>query len=85
MTRHFTAREFNQDIAGAKRAAREGPVIITDRGQPAHVLLSYDEYRRLGGEARGLVDLLAWPGTEDIALTLAPRAMATPFAFDTEE
>ena len=34
-----TSRALNQDIAGAKRAARSGPVFITDRGRPAHVLL----------------------------------------------
>lgn len=35
-----TSREFNQDVSKAKRAATEGPVFITDRGRPAHVLLT---------------------------------------------
>lgn len=43
----LTAREFNQDTAGAKRLARNGPVFITDRGKPSHVLLSFEEYERL--------------------------------------
>ena len=60
VTRHFTSREFNQDVA-AKRAAREGPVIVTDRGEPAHVLLSWDEYRRLSIARPGLADLLSFP------------------------
>ena len=43
----LTSRELNQDIGRAKRAAQHGPVFITDRGKPAHVLLSIDEYLRL--------------------------------------
>ncbi|AAW59752.1 hypothetical protein GOX2688 (plasmid) [Gluconobacter oxydans 621H] len=43
----FSSREFNQDTSRAKKAAVEGPVFITDRGKPAHVLLSIDDYRRL--------------------------------------
>lgn len=40
----MSAREFNQDVSAAKRAAEREPVIITDRGKPSHVLLSYEEY-----------------------------------------
>jgi prevent-host-death family protein len=43
----FTSREFNQNTAGAKRAAEKGPVFITDRGKPVYVLMSIEEYRRL--------------------------------------
>jgi len=35
----ISAREFNQDVSAAKRAAADGPVIITDGGRPSHVLL----------------------------------------------
>jgi prevent-host-death family protein len=45
-----TSREFNQDTSGAKKAANDGPVIITDRGRPAHVLLSIEEYQRFTGK-----------------------------------
>jgi prevent-host-death family protein len=45
--RIFTSREFNQNTAGAKRAAAGGPVFITDRGKPAYVLMSVEEYRKL--------------------------------------
>ena len=38
-TTTFTSREFNRDVSAAKRAAANGPVIVTDRGQPAYVLL----------------------------------------------
>jgi prevent-host-death family protein len=66
----LSSREFNQDASGAKKAALKGPVFITDRGRPAHVLLSIEEYRRLtGGEAgaRSIVDMLAMPVTDAAA------------------
>lgn len=43
----ISARSFNQDVSAAKRAADDGPVVITDRGNPAYVLLSISEYRAL--------------------------------------
>jgi prevent-host-death family protein len=49
----FTSREFNQNTAGAKRAAEKGPVLITDRGKPAFVLMSIDEYRKLDEQKPG--------------------------------
>lgn len=55
----ISSRQFNQDASGAKKAARQGPVFITDRGQPAHVLLSIDEYRRLTGAGMSIADMLA--------------------------
>ena len=62
----LSSREFNQDTSRAKKAAQNGPVFITDRGQPAHVLLSIEEYRRLTGKGRSIVDMLAMPGAEGI-------------------
>ena len=52
----MTARSFNHNPGAAKRAAATGPVIITDRGAPTHVMLSYEQYRRLAGERRSLGD-----------------------------
>ena len=69
----LSSRQFNQDTSGAKKAASEGPVFITDRGTPAHVLLSIEEYRRITGERRNIADLLAMPGTTDFALDIPPR------------
>ncbi len=40
----FSSREFNQAASEAKRAANDGPVFITDRGRPAHVLMSMALY-----------------------------------------
>ena len=62
----LSSRELNQDIGRAKKAAKSGPVFITDRGKPAHVLLSIQDYRRLAGERRSLVDALSMAGLADI-------------------
>jgi prevent-host-death family protein len=61
----LTSREFNQDTSGAKKAARRGPVFITDRGRPAHVLLTIEDYRRLTGGDISLAEALAQPGNAD--------------------
>ena len=63
-----TSRELNQDVARAKKAAKSGPVFITDRGKPAHVLLSIENYRRLAREDRNLLDALSMEGLADIGL-----------------
>lgn len=62
----LSSREFNQDTGRAKKASSKGPVFITDRGKPAHVLLSIEEYRRLSGERRNLAVALSLPGLSDI-------------------
>ena len=61
-----TSRKLNQDVARVKKATMFGPVFITDRGKPAHVLLSIEDYRRLTGQGRSLAEALAMPGLADI-------------------
>jgi len=62
----LSSREFNQDASRAKKAARSGPVFITDRGRPAHVLLTIEEYQQITGSRTSIVELLAMPGIADI-------------------
>lgn len=62
----LSSRELNQDVTRAKKAAKKGPVFITDRGKPAHVLLSIEEYQQLTKQRRSIVDALAMPGIENI-------------------
>jgi len=57
----ISSRDFNQDTGHAKKAARRGPVIITDRGRPAHVLLSIEDYRKLSGSDTNIAELLKMP------------------------
>jgi len=59
-----TATSADADVR--KKAAQDGPVFITDRGRPAHVLLTIEAYQKLTGEQASIVDLLAMPGVEDI-------------------
>jgi len=67
----ITSREFNQDVSQAKRAARLEPVFITDRGKPSHVLMSFEAFMRLTGQAETIVDLLALPDGADIDVEAA--------------
>lgn len=69
----FSSRELNQDASRAKRAAKDGPVIITDRGRPSHVLMTYSDFQRLTGRPRSLVETLAMPGLSAVDLD-PPRA-----------
>ncbi len=72
MHRVLTSREFNQDTSNAKKLANEGPVIITDRGKPAHVLMTFVEYRKMNGQTPKIAELLALE--EDVDLQLPERA-----------
>ena len=82
--KRFSSREFNQGTGAAKRAACEGPVYITHRGRPSHVLLSYDHYCNLISDKPSIVDILGrTPGVGDVELDISrsddpPR----PFSFD---
>lgn len=62
----LSSREFNQDTSRAKRAAQRGPVFITDRGRPSHVLLTVEEYQRIAGEQKSVIELLAMPAAAEI-------------------
>jgi prevent-host-death family protein len=61
----LTSREFNQDTSAARKAARRGPVFITDHGRPTHVLLTIEDYRRLAGGNMSLAEALAQPNVAD--------------------
>ncbi|MDN5870989.1 MAG: type II toxin-antitoxin system Phd/YefM family antitoxin [Nitrococcus sp.] len=62
----LSSRDFNRDASRAKKAATNGPVFITDRGRPSHVLLTIEEYQRITGSQASIVELLAMPGVADI-------------------
>lgn len=74
----LSSREFNHDVGRAKKACAKGPVIVTDRGRPSHVLLSYAEYERLSGQDKSLISRLSAPGLSEVdfapqRLDIAPR------------
>jgi prevent-host-death family protein len=58
-TTTISSRDFNQDAGGAKKAADKGPVIITDRGRPSHVLLSFEDDQKLLRNGPSLLEAMA--------------------------
>lgn len=77
----LSSRELNRDVSNAKKAAQDGPVVITDRGKPSHVLMTYGEFQRLSGKRRSLVEALAMPGLASIDFD-PPRAEIAPRKID---
>lgn len=79
-----TSREFNQNISKAQRQAHQAPVIITNRGKPDLVLLSYEEYQRMTGKKQTLLEAI---GNHDAAFIdfepmREPAIVARPVDFD---
>jgi prevent-host-death family protein len=69
----FSSREFNRRVGEAKKAANEGPVFIINRGQPAYVLLTIDDYRALAAPRQDIAALLAMPDVGEFELSISPR------------
>jgi len=61
-----SSREFNQDVSRVKRVALNGPVFITDRGHPSHVLMTIEDYQKITDKKESIVELLAMPDVADI-------------------
>ena len=74
------SREFNQDIGKAKRAAENGPVVITDRGKPAYVLLDIDDYQAMADQTPSIVELLAHRAAAEIEFE--PDKLNEPLSSD---
>jgi prevent-host-death family protein len=70
----LSSREFNQDVSRAKRAADKGPVVITDRGEPAYVLMRHEAYKRLAGNAQSVLDALYYPGADEVEFEIPSRS-----------
>lgn len=49
MIHTLSSREFGHNVSSAKHLARQGPVFITDRGEPAFVLMNIQQYRAITG------------------------------------
>ena len=84
MAMTITSREFNQDTSRAKRAAERGPVFITDRGRPSHVLLTVHQYEKMLTKGRTILELLAMPKGSEIDFEPARMVDGTirPAEFD---
>lgn len=72
----ISSREFNHAASEAKRAANDATVFITDRGRPAHVLMSISEYQRLTQQRRSIADALSMPVLDDADFAAEPVRIA---------
>lgn len=72
----ISSRTFNRDVGKAKKAAQTGPVIITDRGQPAYVLMHIDQYRQVTGNKRAFWTYLPCPA-QKTSISLRPACKTT--------
>lgn len=72
MVFEMSARELNRDVGAAKRAAASGPVVITDCGEPAYVLLSIEEFHRLAREDGNVVERLRMDEDADVEFEPLP-------------
>lgn len=79
----MNSRTFARDAAAIKRAAQQGPVIITERGKPALAVLNIEDYYRLTGQVGGpslLQAMQAIAAPAGVELELPGRAEAAGFA-----
>lgn len=81
----MTSREFNQHSSQAQKYALKEPVIITNRGTPAFVLMSYSDYERTQKPFRSALEALLPLDNEDVDLELAPRSRAQRLSVDFDD
>ena len=74
----FSSREFTRDVGAAMRAAAQGPVFITGRGQPTFALMTMEHYDRLAGrQPVSLLDLMSGLPPSNGVEFQAPRLKLT--------
>ncbi len=59
-------KEFEKNPKRARKAAVNSPVFISECGRHAFALLTIEEYRRIGGKAESIAELLAMPEAAEI-------------------
>lgn len=82
MTTTVTSREFNQNSSRVKKAAEQGPVIVTDRGKPTLAVLKFEDYERLTQPRISIADALYMPGVDEIEFELPKRTPYKPRKID---
>lgn len=83
----MTNQEFKQNVSQAQKTAQTEPVIITDRGEPAYVLMTYTEHEKTlqSKSVRSGLDALMPLDAADIELELQPRSRAQRRPVDFED
>jgi prevent-host-death family protein len=81
---HVLLRGLNRKSLRVKEAANRGPVFITLRGRPTHVLLTVENYSRLAGKGLKTADMLAVPSGEDVEFDppRLPSSLSRPISPD---
>ena len=82
----FSAQQLGRNVSAAKRAALDGPVFITSRGQVTHVLERIEAYRARQSQPKTLFDAIhpAWLDQAGLELDL-PRRTEPPQAADFDQ
>jgi PHD/YefM family antitoxin component YafN of YafNO toxin-antitoxin module len=84
----MSSREFNQNTGKAKALANKAPLVITDRGKPAYVLMTHSDFDRLSTQASSqmperflsVVDALEQKGGPEYDFDIElPRRRNEPF------
>ncbi|MCP1661242.1 type II toxin-antitoxin system prevent-host-death family antitoxin [Neisseria perflava] len=86
----MTSREFNQRTNEAQKAARRAPLLITQRGEPDLVVMSYQEYQKIADKPKTLLEvfqqadpeLLAAVADIELEIPLRSTAQRRPVEFD---
>ncbi|CAK8722827.1 Antitoxin Phd/YefM, type II toxin-antitoxin system [Candidatus Electrothrix aarhusensis] len=53
----ISSTALTRDIGKTKKAAQAGPVILTEDGQPAYVLMNIEQYKEIIENAQSILDL----------------------------
>jgi PHD/YefM family antitoxin component YafN of YafNO toxin-antitoxin module len=78
---YLTSREFNRDPSRAKRAAKSGPVFVTERRLPALVVMTMADYEKLAGQQKSLAEVLM--PDDDLSFEVSfPRSERNPTPAD---
>jgi hypothetical protein len=80
----MTSRAFNQETGTAKKQAFQGPVFITDRGSPTHVLLTMTDYEKLVSTKPSFLEMIAQKGDADFEFEIPKLSgpLIRDFEFD---
>lgn len=79
----FSSRDFNREPGRIKRAAVDGPVIITERGRPIIAVMPFAEYERLKAPPGNILDALDMDEVGDIDIDFTrPASFPQAATFD---
>lgn len=79
----FSSRDFNREPGRIKRAAINGPVVITERGRSIIAVMPFAEYERVKAPPGNILDALDMDEVGDIEVDFGrPTSFPLPAVFD---